>query len=40
MLRYRQGKWKTMRVIEMPPVLSEVRGRSVAAVEEYGKSRC
>ena len=30
MLRYRQGKWKKMRVIEAYPVMAEVKGRSVA----------
>ena len=27
MLRYRQGKWKGMRVIEAQPVVSQARGR-------------
>ncbi len=33
MLRYRQGKWKKMRVIEAQPVVADVRGRGAAVVE-------
>jgi len=37
MLRYRQGKWKGMRVIEPDVVLSAARIPNVATVEEFGK---
>jgi MATE family multidrug resistance protein len=33
MLRYRQGKWKKMRVIEAQPVVADVRGRGASVVE-------
>lgn len=33
MLRYRQGKWKKMRVIEAQPVVADVRGRCASIVE-------
>jgi MATE family multidrug resistance protein len=34
MLRYRQGRWKTMRVIESQPYLAEGRCRGIAVVKE------
>jgi MATE family multidrug resistance protein len=34
MLRYRQGKWKRMRVIESQPYLAEGRCRGIAIVKE------
>ncbi|MBW1851706.1 MAG: MATE family efflux transporter [Deltaproteobacteria bacterium] len=34
MLRYRQGKWKKMRVIESQPYLAEGRCRGIAVVKE------
>lgn len=33
MLRYRQGKWKKMRVIDAQPVVVEVRCREASVVE-------
>ena len=36
MLRYRQGKWKKMRVIDAQPVVVEVRCREVSVVECIG----
>jgi MATE family multidrug resistance protein len=33
MLRYRQGKWKKMRVIEVKPVVADVRGRGASVVK-------
>ena len=37
MLRYRQGKWKTMRVIESRPYVAETRCRGIAALKEGGR---
>jgi MATE family multidrug resistance protein len=37
MLRYLQGKWKKMRVIEAHPIICEVRGQDVTAVEKCGE---
>lgn len=37
MLRYRQGKWKTMRVIESRPYVAEARCRGIAALKEGGR---
>jgi len=33
MLRYRQGKWKKMRVIEAQPIVAHIRGRGASVVE-------
>jgi MATE family multidrug resistance protein len=33
MLRYRQGKWKKMRVIEAQPIVVDVGGRGAGVVE-------
>lgn len=33
MLRYRQGKWKKMRVIEVQPVVADARGRGASVVK-------
>jgi MATE family multidrug resistance protein len=33
MLRYRQGKWKGMRVIEARPVVSQARGRGSVVLD-------
>jgi MATE family multidrug resistance protein len=34
MLRYRQGKWKTMRVIESRPYVAEARCRGMAVLKD------
>ena len=38
MLRYRQGKWKGMRVIEAQPVVSQARGRGSVILDHGTES--
>ncbi len=38
MLRYRQGKWKKMRVIEAQPVVSQAGGRGAVVVDGGGET--
>ena len=38
MLRYRQGKWKSMRVIESRPYVAEGRCRGLAVMKEGGRT--
>jgi MATE family multidrug resistance protein len=37
MLRYRQGKWKKMRVIEPQPYMGKARGRGIAFIKESSR---